>query len=85
MFRGQIRSWLMDMDGVLVREERPIPGAERFLEDQRPGRSALVIGEAGPTTALRQAGYTLTERDPDYVHLPSRIVDSVADLLGDLG
>ncbi len=25
------RSWLMDMDGVLAREEQPIPGADRFL------------------------------------------------------
>jgi NagD protein len=41
----------------------------RFLEDQRPGGSAFVIGEAGLTTALHEAGYTLTERDPDYVVL----------------
>ena len=41
----------------------------RFLEDQRPGGSAYVIGEAGLTTALHQAGYTLTERNPDYVVL----------------
>lgn len=41
----------------------------RFLEDQRPGGSAFVIGEAGLTTALHTAGYTLTERDPDYVVL----------------
>jgi 5'-nucleotidase len=41
----------------------------RFLDDQRPGGSAFVIGEAGLTTALHQAGYTLTERDPDYVVL----------------
>jgi len=27
----QIRSWLMDMDGVLVREEEPVPGADQFL------------------------------------------------------
>jgi NagD protein len=39
----------------------------RFLEQQRPGGSAFVIGEAGLTTALHDAGYTLTERDPDYV------------------
>jgi 5'-nucleotidase len=115
-----IRSWLMDMDGVLVHEETAIPGAERFLarlreleipflvltnnsiytrrdlsarlaasgldvpeesiwtsalatanflETQRPGGSAFVIGEAGLTTALHGAGYTLTERDPDYVVL----------------
>src|SRR5687768_15170533 len=110
----------MDMDGVLVREEQAIPGADRFLArlrelerpfmlltnnsiytprdlaarlrasgldvpesaiwtsalatarflaDQRPGGSAYVVGEAGVTTALHEAGYTLTERDPDYVVL----------------
>src|SRR5581483_8569598 len=41
----------------------------RFLEDQRPGGSAFVIGEAGLTTALHDAGYTLTEHRPDYVVL----------------
>jgi NagD protein len=41
----------------------------RFLEDQRPGGSAFVIGESGLTTALHEAGYTLTERAPDYVVL----------------
>jgi NagD protein len=41
----------------------------KFLEDQRPDGSAFVIGEAGLTTALHQSGYTLTERDPDYVVL----------------
>jgi NagD protein len=41
----------------------------RFLEDQRPGGSAFVIGEAGLTTALHDIGYTMIERDPDYVVL----------------
>jgi NagD protein len=41
----------------------------RFLADQRPGGSAYVIGESGLTTALHDAGYTLTDRDPDYVVL----------------
>ncbi len=40
-----------------------------FLDDQRPGGSAFVIGEAGLTTALHSAGYTMTERSPDYVVL----------------
>jgi len=31
MTRAEIRSWLMDMDGVLVHEEDAIPGADRFL------------------------------------------------------
>ncbi|MGZ4185705.1 MAG: HAD-IIA family hydrolase [Solirubrobacteraceae bacterium] len=120
MTRREIRSWLMDMDGVLVHEEDAIPGADqwiarlrereipflvltnnsiytrrdlaarlrasgldvpeesiwtsalataKFLEDQRPGGSAFVIGEAGLTTALHASGYTLTERNPDYVVL----------------
>jgi 5'-nucleotidase len=120
MSQREIRSWLMDMDGVLVREENPIPGAEqflarlrerempflvltnnsrhtprdlaarlrlsgldvpegsiwtsalataRFLDDQRPNGTAFVVGEAGLTTALHEAGYTTSERDPDYVIL----------------
>jgi NagD protein len=38
-----------------------------FLENQRPQGTAFVIGESGLTTALHGAGYTLIERDPDYV------------------
>ena len=40
-----------------------------FLADQSPGGSAYVIGEAGLTTALHEAGYTLTDSKPDYVVL----------------
>lgn len=40
-----------------------------FLESQRPGGSAYVIGEAGVTTALHNIGYVLTDVDPDYVVL----------------
>jgi NagD protein len=115
-----IENYLIDMDGVLLREERLIPGADRFVQalkdagrrflvltnnslytprdlaarlsasglpvpedaiwtaalatarflaEQRPGGSAYVIGEAGLTTALHEAGYVLAERDPDYVVL----------------
>jgi 5'-nucleotidase len=115
-----IASWLMDMDGVLVHEERAIPGAPEFiarlverelpflvltnnsrftrrdlaarlrrsglevpeesiwtsalataafLDSQRPGGTAFVVGEAGLTTALHEAGYTMTEQDPEYVVL----------------
>jgi NagD protein len=114
------RSWLIDMNGVLVREDVPIPGADRFiarlrdlgrrfllltnnsistprdfaarlrrngldvpddaiwtsalataqfLAQQRPGGTAFVIGEAGTTTALYEAGYTLSDLEPDYVVL----------------
>src|SRR5689334_19274854 len=31
MSRREIRSWLMDMDGVLVREEHAVAGAEEFI------------------------------------------------------
>ena len=40
-----------------------------FLAGQLPGGSAYVIGEAGLTTALHEAGYTMTDTDPDYVVL----------------
>ena len=40
-----------------------------FLAAQLPGGSAYVIGEAGMTTALHEAGYTITDTDPDYVVL----------------
>jgi NagD protein len=41
----------------------------RFLETQRPGGTAFVVGESGITTSLYQSGYTLTDREPDYVVL----------------
>ena len=120
MKHREIHSWLIDMDGVLVREEHPIPGAADFLarlrdralpflvltnnsmytrrdlsarlalsglevpeesiwtsalatadflQSQRPAGSAFAIGEAGLITALHAVGYTLVERDPDYVVL----------------
>jgi NagD protein len=40
-----------------------------FLENQHPGGTAYVIGEAGLTTALHDAGYILTDADPDFVIL----------------
>src|SRR5918996_6620350 len=58
--------------GLDVREESIWTSAlatATFLEDQRPGGSAFVIGEVGLTTALHESGYTLTDRDPDYVVL----------------
>jgi NagD protein len=118
--RKPIESWLTDMDGVLIHEGTPIPGAEaflkrlkesgkpflvltnnsiytprdlharlsrmgldvpvaniwtsalataKFLDDQRPGGTAYVIGEAGLTTALHDIGYVLTDVEPDYVVL----------------
>ena len=115
-----VRTWLSDMDGVLVHEEEAIPGAAdfvkrlrdrgrpfllltnnsiytardlrarlassgidvpeesiwtsahataQFLDKQRPGGTAYVIGEAGLTTAMHSIGYVLSDRDPEYVVL----------------
>lgn len=38
-----------------------------FLQAQRPGGSAYVVGEAGLINALYDAGYTMNDVDPDYV------------------
>lgn len=38
-----------------------------FLKSQIPGGSAYVIGEAGITTALHEAGFIMTDTNPDYV------------------
>jgi NagD protein len=62
----------LSASGLRIPEERIWTSAlatADFLREQRPGGSAFVIGEAGLTTALHEAGYTLTEREPDYVIL----------------
>ena len=38
-----------------------------FLKQQLPGGTAFVIGEAGILTALHEAGFFMTETDPDFV------------------
>lgn len=40
-----------------------------FLANQPGNKTAYVIGEAGLTTALHEAGFVLTDQDPDYVVL----------------
>ena len=40
-----------------------------FLADQPGDKTAFVIGEAGLTTAVHDAGFILTETDPDFVVL----------------
>jgi len=40
-----------------------------FLNSQRPNGTAFVVGEAGLTSALHEAGYVLTDQNPDYVVL----------------
>ena len=38
----------------------------RFLQTQKPGGTAFVIGESGLTSALHEIGYFITEHNPDY-------------------
>src|SRR5450631_4723108 len=68
MSRREIRSWLLDMDGVLVREEQPIPGADRFLAALRErGTPFLVLTNNSIytrrdlTARLRAAGLEVPE------------------------
>jgi NagD protein len=39
----------------------------KFLKTQKPGCSAYVVGDTGLTSALYEAGITITEHEPDYV------------------
>lgn len=39
----------------------------QFLKTQHPRGTAYVIGDVGLTTALYDAGYIITDHDPDYV------------------
>jgi len=41
----------------------------RFLQTQKPGGKAFVIGESGLLVALHEIGYILTDHEPDYVVL----------------
>jgi NagD protein len=41
----------------------------RFLQAQKPDGTTFVIGESGLTAAIHNAGYVITELDPDYVVL----------------
>ncbi|MDE3139620.1 MAG: hypothetical protein KGL05_07280, partial [Acidobacteriota bacterium] len=40
---SEIGSWLLDMDGVLVREEHPIEGANRFLDILRESETPFLV------------------------------------------
>ena len=41
----------------------------RFLKRQLPEGKAFVIGESGLTDAIHNAGYIITDHEPDYVVL----------------
>ncbi|MDO4665996.1 MAG: HAD-IIA family hydrolase [Actinomycetaceae bacterium] len=56
--------------GLQIPEENIWTSAQAcasFLKQQSPSSTAFAIGEAGLTTALHEAGYVLTESDPEYV------------------
>src|SRR5256885_1994355 len=56
--------------GIDVEEEHVFTCAmatARFLAQQKPGGTAFVIGEGGLLTALHNNGYSVVDRDPDYV------------------
>ncbi|MBE6484342.1 MAG: HAD family hydrolase [Actinomycetaceae bacterium] len=116
----KIKNWLTDMDGVLIHEEKALPGAAEFLatlhereipflvltnnsiftprdlsarlevaglnvpeehiwtsalatadflKTQSESRRAYVVGEAGLTTAMYEAGFTNTNVRPELVVL----------------
>jgi NagD protein len=41
----------------------------RFIQSQKPGGTAFVLGESGLTTAVHDVGYVITDLSPDYVVL----------------
>lgn len=56
--------------GIDVGEEHVFTCAmatARFLAEQKPNGTAYVIGEGGLLTALHKHGYSIVDRDPDYV------------------
>lgn len=58
--------------GLEVPEERIWTSAlatAEFLKIQSPETSVMAVGEAGLTTALYTAGFTMTTSDPEYVVL----------------
>ncbi|WP_022882068.1 HAD-IIA family hydrolase [Gryllotalpicola ginsengisoli] len=58
------------ISGISVPEERIWTSAlatAAFCQSQIPNGSAFVIGEAGITTALHEAGFIMTETNPDFV------------------
>jgi NagD protein len=58
--------------GLSISAERIFTSAmatAHFLKSQKPGGTAFVIGDSGLTSAIHDAGYVITEREPDYVVL----------------
>ena len=56
--------------GIEVEEQHVFTCAmatARFLARQKPGGTAYVIGEGGLLNALHNNGYSIVDKDPDYV------------------
>ncbi|CAM5455559.1 Acid sugar phosphatase OS=Streptomyces fumanus OX=67302 GN=GCM10018772_06950 PE=3 SV=1 [Streptomyces fumanus] len=53
--RRPIESWLTDMDGVLIHEGVPIPGADAFLKLCESGKPFLVLTNNSIYTSARSA------------------------------
>ncbi|MGF3056282.1 HAD-IIA family hydrolase [Microbacterium sp. YY-01] len=69
IFTARDLSARLRASGLHVPEERIWTSAlatAEFLR-QQPGGSAFVIGEAGILTALHDAGFIMTDTDPDFV------------------
>ncbi len=70
IFTARDLSARLRASGLVVPEERIWTSAlatADFLAQQLPGGSAFVIGEAGILTALHEAGFIMTETNPDFV------------------
>nr|WP_314844409.1 HAD-IIA family hydrolase [uncultured Microbacterium sp.] len=70
IFTARDLSARLRASGLIVPEHRIWTSAlatADFLAQQLPGGSAFVIGEAGILTALHEAGFIMTETDPDFV------------------
>lgn len=58
--------------GLDVPAERIFTSAQataRFMQSQKAGGTAFVLGESGLTSAIHSAGYVITDLSPDYVVL----------------
>lgn len=70
IFTARDLSARLKRSGLNVPEDRIWTSAlatAQFLKTQMPGGSAFVVGEAGILTAMHEAGFVMTETDPDYV------------------
>jgi NagD protein len=59
-----------DSKSIDVEEEHVYTCAQataRFLAEKKPQGTAFVIGEGGLLNALHDYGYSIVDKDPDYV------------------